>query len=133
MLKTPKLKELSFLVYGLGLSGLSVIKFLKKKGNKNFKVWDDKKKYLFKNYRAHNLKKTAIKVMNEYKGRLPKTIEELKTLPGIGDYTSKAIMSIVFNKKVIPLDGNVERILKRTLYLFTRFFPDVSSLSSMNP
>ena len=67
--------------------------------------------------RAHNLKKTAIKVMNEYKGRLPKTIEELKTLPGIGDYTSKAIMSIVFNKKVIPLDGNVERILKRTLYL----------------
>ena len=59
MVKTPKFKELSFLVYGLGLSGLSVINFLKKKGNKNFKVWDDKKKYLFKNYKAHNLKKTC--------------------------------------------------------------------------
>ncbi len=67
--------------------------------------------------RARNLKKTAIKVMTEYEGRLPQTIEKLKALPGIGDYTSKAIMSIVFNKKVIPLDGNVERIIKRTLYL----------------
>jgi hypothetical protein len=31
MLKIPKLKELSFLVYGLGLSGKSVVKFFKKK------------------------------------------------------------------------------------------------------
>ena len=67
--------------------------------------------------RARNLKKTAIKVINQFDGRLPKTIEELKALPGVGDYTSKAIMSIAFNKKIIPLDGNVERILKRTLYL----------------
>ncbi len=67
--------------------------------------------------RAQNLKKTAIKIINEFNGSLPNTIEELKTLPGIGDYTSSAIMSIVFNKKIIPLDGNVERILKRTLYL----------------
>ena len=42
MLQHPKLKELSFLVYGLGLSGKSVVNFLKKK-IKNFKVWDDKK------------------------------------------------------------------------------------------
>jgi len=67
--------------------------------------------------RARNLKKTAIKILKEYNGRLPKTIEELKTLPGIGDYTSKAIMAIAFNKKIIPLDGNVERILKRVFYL----------------
>jgi len=67
--------------------------------------------------RAQNLKKTAIQVMKEFNGHLPNTIEELKSLPGVGDYTSKAILSIAFNKKVIPLDGNVERILKRTLYL----------------
>ena len=63
--------------------------------------------------RARNLKNTAIKVLKEYKGSLPSSIEELKTLPGIGDYTSRAIMAIAFNKKIIPLDGNVERILKR--------------------
>ena len=67
--------------------------------------------------RAQNLKKTAIKIVNEFNGSLPNTIEELKTLPGVGDYTSSAIMSIAFNKKIVPLDGNVERILKRTMYL----------------
>ena len=52
------LKALTFLVYGLGLSGRSVVKFFKKKNIKNFKVWDDKKKDLFKNNRVKNLKKT---------------------------------------------------------------------------
>ena len=52
------LKALTFLVYGLGLSGRSVVKFFKKKNIKNFKVWDDKKKDLFKNNRVNNLKKT---------------------------------------------------------------------------
>ena len=67
--------------------------------------------------RARNLKKTAKKIFLEFNGRLPNTIEELKTLPGIGDYTSSAIMAIVFNKPIIPLDGNVERVLKRVFYL----------------
>ena len=67
--------------------------------------------------RARNLKKTAIKTLKEFKGRLPSNIEDLKKFPGIGDYTSKAIMAIAFNKKIIPLDGNVERILKRVFYL----------------
>jgi len=67
--------------------------------------------------RARNLKKTAIKIVKDYKGKLPNTIDELKLLPGIGDYTSRAIMAIAFNKKIIPLDGNVERILKRVFYL----------------
>jgi UDP-N-acetylmuramoylalanine-D-glutamate ligase len=44
MYQIPKLKELSFLVYGMGLSGVSVVKFFKKKNIKNFKVWDDKQK-----------------------------------------------------------------------------------------
>ena len=51
------------------------------------------------------------------KGNLPSSIEELKKLPGIGDYTSQAISAIAFNKAIIPLDGNVERVLKRVLYL----------------
>ena len=67
--------------------------------------------------RARNLKKTAKKIIKEFNGRLPDNIEQLKTLPGIGEYTSTAIMAIVFNKQFIPLDGNVERILKRVFYL----------------
>ena len=67
--------------------------------------------------RARNLKQTAKKIISEFNSNLPSTIEELKTLPGIGDYTSRAIMAIVFNKPIIPLDGNVERVLKRIFYL----------------
>ena len=61
--------------------------------------------------RARNLKKSAKQIINEFKGQLPKNEDDLKSLPGIGDYTSKAIMAIAFNKKIIPLDGNVERVL----------------------
>ena len=67
--------------------------------------------------RAQNLKRTAKKIISEFNGDLPSTIEELKTLPGIGDYTSRAIMAIAFNKPIIPLDGNVERVLKRVFFL----------------
>ena len=49
MVQYCKLKELSFLVYGLGLSGRSVINFLKRNGIKKFKVWDDNKKTNIKN------------------------------------------------------------------------------------
>ena len=67
--------------------------------------------------RANNLKKTAKKIISEFNGRLPNTIEDLKTLPGVGEYTSRAIMAIAFNKPVIPLDGNIERVIKRIFYL----------------
>ena len=56
------LKELSFLVYGLGRTGQSVVKFFKKKNIKNFKVWDDKQKNLFKSDRAKNLNGSLNKV-----------------------------------------------------------------------
>ena len=66
--------------------------------------------------RARNLKKTASKVISNFGGILPSNIDDLKTLPGIGEYTSRAIMAIAFNKPIVPLDGNVERILKRVFY-----------------
>ena len=62
MLQNPKLKELSFIVYGLGLSGRSVVNFFKKKKIKNFKVWDDNNKRVFKKYRVKNLRKSLSQV-----------------------------------------------------------------------
>ena len=67
--------------------------------------------------RARNLKKTAIKLLKEFNGRLPKDLEKLKSLPGIGEYTSRSILAIAHNKPYIPMDGNVERILKRVFLL----------------
>ena len=70
--------------------------------------------------RAKNLKKSAKIVIDNYNGRLPNNFEELKKLPGVGDYTASAISAIAFNKKIIPLDGNIERVLKRILNLKTQ-------------
>ena len=51
MTSVKNLRKLSFLVYGLGLSGKSVVNFFKKKKIQNFLVWDDKDKDLFLNKR----------------------------------------------------------------------------------
>ncbi len=67
--------------------------------------------------RARNLKKTAKLVIKKFNGKLPDNFEDLITLPGIGNYTASAILAIAFNKPYIPLDGNIERVLKRYLYL----------------
>ena len=67
--------------------------------------------------RARNLKKTAVSIIKNFEGKLPDNLEDLLTLPGIGSYTANAILAIAFNKPYIPLDGNIERILKRYLYL----------------
>jgi A/G-specific adenine glycosylase len=67
--------------------------------------------------RVRNLKKTAQIIINDFSKKLPSEFLELKSLPGIGDYTASAISAIAFNKPLIPLDGNVERVLKRYLHL----------------
>ena len=67
--------------------------------------------------RVKNLKKTAKIVVSKYKTKLPNTLDELKKLPGIGEYTARAILAIAFNKPYIPMDGNIERVIKRLLNL----------------
>ena len=69
--------------------------------------------------RAKNLKKSAKMIIDNYSGRLPNNFEELKKLPGVGDYTASAVSAIAFNQQIIPLDGNIERVLKRILNLKT--------------
>ena len=67
--------------------------------------------------RVRNLKKTSQVIIKDFNKKLPDDFFDLKSLPGIGDYTASAISAIVFNKPMIPLDGNIERVLKRYLYL----------------
>jgi UDP-N-acetylmuramoylalanine--D-glutamate ligase len=87
MLKIPKLKELSFLVYGHGLSGHSVIKFFKKNQIRKFLVWDDNKKKEFKNYRP----KSLIRTLNE--------VDYIVLAPGISLLKNKILKK--YNKKII--------------------------------
>ncbi|HEX3730734.1 MAG TPA: hypothetical protein VHV47_13065, partial [Opitutaceae bacterium] len=63
--------------------------------------------------RARMLHKAAQFIMLERDGRLPVSSAELRTLPGIGDYTAAAIASIAFGEPVAVVDGNVERVILR--------------------
>ena len=85
----------------------------KVQNKKLIKLWEGLGYYS----RARNLKKTAQEIVRNYNGKLPNNFEDLLLLPGIGNYTASAILSIAFNKPYIPLDGNIERVLKRYLYL----------------
>lgn len=63
--------------------------------------------------RARNLHKCAKAVTEVHNGVFPATQDGLMKLPGIGDYTSAAIMSIAFGKPATVVDGNVERVMAR--------------------
>ena len=65
--------------------------------------------------RAKNLLACTKQLVNKYDSRLPKKIEELKNLPGVGDYTANALLGLVYNKPTLAVDGNVKRVFSRNL------------------
>lgn len=72
-------------------------------------------------YRARNLQKAARLVRDA--GSFPQTYEDIRRLPGIGDYTAAAIASISFDLPYAVLDGNVLRVL-------SRLFADATNIAS---
>ncbi|MCS5592266.1 MAG: A/G-specific adenine glycosylase [Gammaproteobacteria bacterium] len=63
--------------------------------------------------RARNLHKSAKIIMQDYQGVFPDNIEQVVSLPGIGESTAGAILSISHNQNHAILDGNVKRVLSR--------------------
>jgi A/G-specific adenine glycosylase len=63
--------------------------------------------------RARSLRKAAQQVLRDHHGRIPRDPSQLKTLPGVGDYTAAAIASIAFGQPHAVVDGNVRRVLTR--------------------
>ncbi len=69
--------------------------------------------------RAKNLHRCAQLVMSEYQGMLPRRSDELLKLPGIGPYTAAAIAAIAFHELILPVDGNITRVIARVESLTT--------------
>lgn len=63
--------------------------------------------------RARNLQKAAQQIAAKHGGSFPVCADDVRALPGIGEYTAAAILSIAFNEKCAVLDGNVARVLAR--------------------
>lgn len=73
--------------------------------------------------RARNLHKCAKYVSEELGGAFPENQEDLKKLPGIGDYTANAIATIAFQKEGNVVDANVERVMAR-IFAVSEPMPD---------
>jgi A/G-specific adenine glycosylase len=63
--------------------------------------------------RARNLHACAVAVLRDHDGVFPATEDGLRALPGIGPYTAAAIAAIAFNRRTMPVDGNIERVVSR--------------------
>src|SRR5690606_16737210 len=69
--------------------------------------------------RARNLLAAARSVVNDLGGRFPDTVDGLRALKGVGDYTAAAIASIAFDRPAAVVDGNVYRVLARVFGIAT--------------
>lgn len=63
--------------------------------------------------RARNLHRAAQIIVAQHQGQLPAERKALLALPGIGEYTAGAILSLAFGQMEPVLDGNVRRVLSR--------------------
>lgn len=74
--------------------------------------------------RARNLHACAVAVARDHDGVFPDTEAGLRELPGIGPYTAAAIAAIAFDRRTMPVDGNIERVVSR-LFAVEETLPQV--------
>lgn len=106
MLSGKNFKDLSFLVYGLGLTGKSTVNFFKKNNFKNYSVWDDKNINLFKNKRCKNLDYTL------------QQVNYIVLSPGVSLKKTKNRKKLVKYKKKIITDIDI-------IFLFKKFLKSI--------
>ncbi len=63
--------------------------------------------------RGRNMLRCSQMIVEKYNGIFPKTKEELRALPGIGDYTASAILSFAYKKNELAVDTNIKKVFGR--------------------
>lgn len=63
--------------------------------------------------RCRNLREAAIVIDQNFGGEMPRTLEEMLSLPGVGQYTSRAVLAFAYHVDVAVVDTNVSRVLSR--------------------
>ena len=85
--------------------------------------------------RARNLHACARHVAEKLDGRFPDTLDGLRALPGVGEYTANAILAAAFNRPANVVDGNVERVITRLHRVSTpmpKAKPEIRKLAGEN-
>jgi len=91
----------------------SVKDLAKARPDEVLKLWENLGYYS----RARNLHSAAKEIVVHWQGTLPQNRNDLMALPGIGEYTAAAILSIAFDEPVAAIDGNATRVISRLFAL----------------
>lgn len=67
----------------------------------------------YPNSKAHYLSATARKLVADFGGEVPESVEELQTLPGVGRKTANVVAAVMYNQAVMPVDTHVFRVANR--------------------
>ncbi len=67
---------------------------------------------LYRN-KAKYIKGCCHKLVTEFNGQVPETLEELQSLPGVGRKSANVVLSVAFGVPAIAVDTHVERVTKR--------------------
>lgn len=76
-------------------------------------VYEYIKSISYPNNKAKNLVGMARKVVNDFNGKIPDTLEELESIPGVGRKTANVMLIVAFNKPAMPVDTHVFRVANR--------------------
>jgi A/G-specific adenine glycosylase len=88
------------------------LKALSKSNEKQIlKLWEGLGYYR----RARNLLASSKLLVKNYNSKLPNNIDEVKKLPGVGEYTANALLGLIYNQPKIAIDGNVKRVFARSI------------------
>ncbi len=68
------------------------------------------------NSRAVRLLDVSVAVCERFGGTIPRDLEALRSLPGIGPYTAAAIAAFGYDERVAPIDTNIRRIVHRLFF-----------------
>lgn len=63
--------------------------------------------------KAKNLKAMAAMLVDRFDGKVPRTFDELETLPGVGHKTASVVMGFAFNQPAFPVDTHIHRLAWR--------------------
>lgn len=76
-------------------------------------VYEYIKSISYPNNKAKNLVGMAKKIVNDFNGCVPDTLEELESIPGVGRKTANVMLIVAFNKPAMPVDTHVFRVSNR--------------------
>jgi len=79
----------------------------------NFKDIEKVTEHLGLHWRAKHFSEAAKYVVNNYKDKFPEDYNELKKIPGVGEYVAGAISTVCFNKPAPVVDSNIARFINR--------------------